>query len=72
MWPSLVEKAMAKIYGTYMDLAMIRIDGITPFLKILTGLPVSQYAINKDFRSYLIVIDTALKKKHIIILEGIQ
>jgi hypothetical protein len=51
---------------------MVREDGICPLFRILTGLPVTQYSINKDFRTYLIVIDAALKKKHIVILEGIQ
>lgn len=41
-------------------------------MKILTGLPVSQYAVNKDFRTYLILIDSALKRKHIVVLEGIH
>ena len=71
IWPSLIEKAVAKIYGTYLDLAMVRGDGMAPIFRILTGAPMSHYIINKDFRSYLIVIDAALKKKHIVTLEGI-
>ena len=34
----------------------------------LTGLPISEYTINKDFRAFLVVIDTALKRKHIVVL----
>jgi hypothetical protein len=71
IWPALIEKAIAKIYGTYLDLAMVRGDGMSPLFRILTGAPITKYVINKDFRSYLIVIDAALKRKHIVTLEGI-
>lgn len=68
IWPALVEKAVAKIYGTYYDLSMSRRDGICPLLRLLTGYPVSKYDLIKDIRSYLILIDSALKRSHIVIL----
>jgi len=68
IWSSLLEKAIAKIYGTYFDLAMVKNDGMSDLFRILTGAPISQYILNKDFRSYLILIDSALKRKHIVTL----
>jgi len=50
---------------------MVRDDGMSNLFKILTGVPISQYTLNKDFRSYLILIDSALKRKHIVTLEAI-
>lgn len=66
LWPALIEKAIAKIYGTYLDLAMIREDGMSELFRILTGAPVSTYPLNKDFRSFLIIIDAALKRGHVV------
>ena len=37
--------------------------------RVLTGAPAHQYNLNKDFRSYLILIDAALKRKHIVTLQ---
>ena len=34
IWPALIEKAIAKIYGTYLDLAMVRGDGMSPLFRI--------------------------------------
>lgn len=39
--------------------------------RVLTGAPAHTYALNKDFRSYLILIDAALKRKHVVTLEMI-
>jgi hypothetical protein len=39
--------------------------------RVLTGAPVHTYVLNKDFRSYLILIDAALKRKHVVTLEMI-
>ncbi len=50
---------------------MNREDGMLHLFKILTGAPTSSYSLTKDFRSYLILIDAALKKKHIVTLEAI-
>ena len=50
---------------------MIRNEGMSDLFRILTGAPISQYQITKDFRSYLILIDSALKRKHIVTLEMI-
>lgn len=47
IWHSLIEKAMAKIYGTYLDLAMVRSDGMSDILRILTGVPMSPYSLIK-------------------------
>lgn len=68
IWSSLLEKAIAKIYGTYFDLEMVKNDGMSDLFRTLTGAPISQYILNKDFRSYLILIDSALKRKHIVTL----
>lgn len=48
---------------------MSRRDGICPLLRLLTGYPVSKYDLIKDVRSYLILIDSALKREHIVVLE---
>ena len=32
----------------------------------------SEYCISKDFRAFLVIIDAAIKKKHIVILEDIK
>lgn len=69
LWPSLVEKALAKVYGTYWDLLLSRRDGVCPLLRALTGWPVSKYDLIKDVRSYLVLVDCALKKGHLVILE---
>jgi hypothetical protein len=37
----------------------------------MTGLPVSEYAIGKDFRTFLVIIDAAIKKNQIVVVEGI-
>ena len=68
LWAALVEKAIAKIYGTYLDLAMVREDGMIDLFKMLTGVPASIYQLNKDFRSFLILIDAALKRNHVVTL----
>lgn len=47
---------------------MVKNDGMSDLFRILTGAPISQYILNKDFRSYLILIDSALKRKHIVTL----
>lgn len=69
-----MEKAVAKIYGTYLDLAMVREDGMLDLFKLLTGAPASIYPLpsNKDFRSFLILIDLALKRNHIVTLESLR
>lgn len=72
LWPTLVEKAITKIYGTYLDLIMSRDEGMCEIFKILTGAPVSRYTLNKDFRSYLILIDSALKRGHLVTLEKVN
>jgi hypothetical protein len=50
---------------------MSRRDGISPLFRALTGFPVSKYDLIKDVRSYLVLIDSALKRGHIIVLEDI-
>ena len=40
--------------------------------RLLTGAPASVYELTKDFRSFLIIIDTALKRNHVVTLEGIK
>lgn len=60
---------MAKVYSTYHDLFLSRRDGICPLFRALTGYPVSKYDLIKDVRSYLVLIDSALKKGHIILME---
>ena len=72
IWGELIEKAVAKIYGTYLDLCMARDEGMIELFKILTGAPHSSYGLNKDFRSFLILIDTALKRGHIATLESVR
>jgi hypothetical protein len=71
IWPALVEKAIAKIYGTYLDLASVQAEGMADIFRVLTGAPAHAYSLNKDFRSYLILIDAALKRKHVVTLEMI-
>lgn len=39
--------------------------------RALTGAPAHAYNLNKDFRSYLILIDAAIKRRHIVTLEMI-
>ena len=68
VWPCLVEKAIAKIYGTYQDIFLTQSRGIRDIMRCLTGYPVSEYSISKDFRIFLVVIDGALKKKQIVVL----
>jgi hypothetical protein len=68
IWPALVEKAIAKTYGTYLDLASVQGEGMSDIFRVLTGAPSHQFNLNKDFRSYLILIDAALKRKHIVTL----
>lgn len=68
MWAALIEKALAKVYGTYYDLFLSRRDGICPIFRMLTGFPVSKYDLIKDVRSYLVLIDSALKRHQIVIL----
>ena len=72
LWPALLEKAVAKVYGTYVDLMMSREAGMIDLFKLLTGAPASSYALNKDFRSFLILIDAALKRGHVVTLEGVR
>jgi hypothetical protein len=71
IWPALVEKAIAKTYGTYLDLASVQSEGMSDIFRALTGAPAHVYNLNKDFRSYLILIDAALKRKHVVTLEMI-
>ena len=71
VWPCLIEKAIAKIYGTYQDILLTERKGIKELMKCLTGYPVSEYSLSKDFRAFLVVIDAALKKKQIVVLENI-
>jgi hypothetical protein len=40
-WPSIVEKALAKIYGTYQDIFLTSFKGIKDLFRNLTGYPVS-------------------------------
>lgn len=68
VWSALIEKAVAKIYGTYIDLAMMRQEGMTDLFRLLTGSPFSSYTLTKDFRSYLVLIDAALKRSHVVTL----
>ena len=70
IWPVLVEKAVAKIYGTYVDLMMSKEEGMVDLFKLLTGAPATVYELNKDFRSFLILVDSALKRGHVVTLEG--
>ena len=72
LWPALVEKALTKVYGTYLDLAMVREDGMCDLFRTLTGAPVSRYRLNKDFKSYLYLIDNALKRGYIVTLEQVS
>jgi hypothetical protein len=34
--------------------------------RLMTGAPMVSYNLNKDFRSFLILIDSALKRNHIV------
>ena len=47
---------------------MVREEGMCELFRLLTGAPANVYQLNKDFRSYLILIDTALKRGHIVTL----
>jgi len=67
-WPSLIEKGLAKIYGTYSDISMSREFGITPIFKALTGLPVSRYDLVKGIKSYLVIIDNAIHRNQYVVL----
>lgn len=62
---------MAKVYGTYQDIFLTAYRGVKELFRNLTGFPVSEYRINKDFRTFLVVIDTAIKKKQVVVLESI-
>lgn len=68
VWAALVEKAVAKVFGTYYDLA-VGWGGVEGFVRMLTGLPVSKYDLVKDVRSYILLIDSALRREHIVVLE---
>ena len=68
IWPALIEKAVAKIYGTYIDLFMSKEQGMVDLFKLLTGAPATIYELNKDFRSFLILVDSAIKRGHIVTL----
>lgn len=72
LWPAVVEKAVAKVYGTYLDLAMVREEGMGELFRLLTGAPMVAYQLTKDFRSFLILIDSALKRSHIVTLECLR
>lgn len=50
---------------------MVRGEGMADLFRLITGAPTTIYPLNKDFRSYLILIDAALKRKHIVTLEAI-
>jgi hypothetical protein len=67
-WPCIVEKAIAKVYGTYQDLYFTTERGVKELLRLLTGLPVVEYPLSKDFRTFLVIIDSAIKKNHIVVL----
>jgi hypothetical protein len=67
-WPCIIEKALAKVYGTYQDIFLTSNNGVCDLIRNLTGYPVSRYHINRDFRTYLIIIDAAIKKKQIVVL----
>jgi hypothetical protein len=43
IWPALIEKAVAKIYGTYIDLFMSKEQGMVDLFKLLTGAPAIVY-----------------------------
>lgn len=45
---------------------------MSDLFKLLTGAPVSTYPLNKDFRSFLIIIDAALKRGHVVTVEAIH
>jgi hypothetical protein len=62
---------MAKVYGTYSDLSGSLTEGIAPLYRLLTGSPVSKYDLIKDVRSYLVLIDSALKRNHVVIVEEV-
>lgn len=66
-----MEKALSKVYGTYTDLSMSKSEGISPIFRALTGYPVSRYDLIKDVRSYLVLIDSALRKDQFVIVEDI-
>jgi hypothetical protein len=51
-----------------LDLAYAQSEGMNYIFKALTGVPAHVYSLTKDFRSYLILIDAALKRKHIVTL----
>lgn len=53
-------------------MASVQREGMTDIFRVLTGAPAHTYKINKDFRSYLILIDSALKRKHVVTLEMIS
>jgi len=68
IWPSIIEKAIAKVYGTYQDIYLTSEKGVKDILRLLTGYPVSEFAINRDFRTFLVIIDAAIKKNQIVVL----
>lgn len=59
------------MYGTYQDIYLTADRGVKDIIRTLTGLPCSEYTISKDFRTFLIIIDTAVKKKQIVVLETV-
>jgi ornithine carbamoyltransferase len=40
-WPCIIEKAIAKVYGTYQDVCFTADRGVKDLLLLLTGFPVS-------------------------------
>ena len=50
---------------------MVREEGMCALFRLLTGAPASIYPLNRDFRSFLILIDAALKRGHIVTLEDV-
>jgi hypothetical protein len=70
VWAAIIEKAVAKIYGTYEDIVLTKSDGIKRIFKMLTGYPSSEYDTKEtSLKSFSIILESSLKQKHIVVLE---
>lgn len=70
MWAAIIEKAVAKVYGTYEDLVLTKSEGVKTLLKMLSGLPCSEYNLeqNTGLKPFSIILESSLRQHHIVVL----